>query len=65
MLCMLLHRCMLLLTHVHFAAHAVITSWGCAADVVRLAAQAAEACGATLLHRELPPLAAGLPPLRD
>jgi hypothetical protein len=56
---------MLLLTHVHFAAHAVITSWGCAADVVRLAAQAAEACGATLLHRELPPLAAGLPPLRD
>ena len=62
---MLLRRCMVSLTRARFAAHAVITSWGCAADVVRLAAQAAVARGATLQHRELPQLAAGLPPLRD
>ena len=49
----------------HVAALAVITSWGCAADVARLAAQAAEASGATLRRRELPRLAARLPPLHD
>jgi D-amino-acid oxidase len=43
----------------------VITSWGCAADVTRLAAQAAETRGVTLRRRELPQLAAGLPPLLD
>jgi D-amino-acid oxidase len=44
----------------------VITSWGCAADVTRLAVQAAEARGVTLRRRELPQqLAAGLPPLQE